>query len=244
MSLNNIRIVLVGTTHPGNIGGVARAMKNMCLSDLVLVAPEAEFPSGQARARASGATDILAATRVVDSLAVAIADCHMVAGASARLRAIPWPVQDTRESARNLYAQSRHGQVAIVFGREHSGLTNDELQHCHHLMHIPANPEYSSLNIAAAVQVMSYELFMAHREAGHIGLNVENDYPHATSEELEGLYTHFEQALESIGFFNPDNPRQLMRRLRRLFNRAQLDKMEMNILRGILSAAEAPKKNN
>ncbi len=244
MSYDNIRIVLVGITHPGNIGGVARAMKNMCLSDLVLVAPEAEFPSGQARARASGATDILENTRVVDTLDDAIADCQLVAGASARLRAIPWPVQEARESARNLYQQSGQGKVALVFGREHSGLTNEELERCHHLLHIPANPEYSSLNIAAAVQVMTYELHMAHREAQGSSIKVENDYPRATSEELEGLYTHFEQALEAIGFFNPENPRQLMRRLRRLFNRAQLDKMELNILRGILAAAESPKKSN
>ena len=244
MSYRNIRIVLVGTTHPGNIGGVARAMKNMCLSDLVLVAPEAEFPSGQARARASGATDVLANTRVVSTLEEAIADCQLVAGASARLRAIPWPLHDARDSAQMLYEQSELGQVALVFGREHSGLTNEELERCHHLVHIPANPDYSSLNIAAAVQVMTYELHMVHRLAENETLKVENDYPMATAQELEGLYSHFEQALETIGFFNPDNPRQLMRRLRRLFNRARLDKMELNILRGILAAAELPKKKH
>ena len=244
MSYRNIRIVLVGTTHPGNIGGVARAMKNMCLSDLVLVAPEAEFPSGQARARASGATDVLANTRVVSTLEEAIADCQLVAGASARLRAIPWPLYDARDSAQMLYAQSELGQVALVFGREHSGLTNEELERCHHLVHIPANPDYSSLNIAAAVQVMTYELHMVHRLAANETLKIDNDYPLATAQELEGLYSHFEQALETIGFFNPDNPRQLMRRLRRLFNRARLDKMELNILRGILAAAEVPKKRH
>ena len=244
MSYDNIRIVLVGTTHPGNIGGVARAMKNMCLSDLVLVAPEAEFPSGQARARASGATDVLAQTRVVDTLAEAIADCQLVAGASARLRAIPWPLHDARDSAQLLFEQSEQGTVALVFGREHSGLTNEELERCHHLVHIPANPAYSSLNIAAAVQVMTYELHMAHRAAANEKIKIENDYPMATAGELEGLYAHFEQALETIGFFNPDNPRQLMRRLRRLFNRAHLDRMEMNILRGILAAAESPKKKH
>ncbi len=243
MSYENIRIVLVGTTHPGNIGGVARAMKNMFLSDLVLVAPEAEFPSGQAQARASGAIDVLAQTQVVDTLDEAIADCQLVAGASARLRAIPWPLLDARDCAVKLAAQSEQGKVALVFGREHSGLTNEELERCHHLVHIPANPDYASLNIAAAVQVLTYELHMAHRDNAHIQLKVENDYPMATSVEMEGLYTHFEQALETIGFFNPDNPRQLMRRLRRLFNRAQLDKMELNILRGILAAAESPKNN-
>lgn len=244
MSYDNIRIVLVGTTHPGNIGGVARAMKNMCLSDLVLVAPEAEFPSGVARARASGALDVLANTRVVDTLEQAIADCQIVAGASARLRAIPWPVHDARDSAQLLAVQSEYGKVALVFGREHSGLTNEELERCSHLLHIPANPEYSSLNIAAAVQVMTYELHMAHRAMQDEKLKVPNDYPCATADELEGLYSHFEQALTTIGFLNPGNPRQLMRRLRRLFNRAHLDRMELNILRGILAAAETPKKKH
>lgn len=244
MSYDNIRIVLVATSHPGNIGGVARAMKNMCLSDLVLVAPEAEFPSGKAWARASGATDVLDQARIVATLEDAVADCQLVAGASARLRAIPWPLHDARESAQMFYEHSEQGKVALVFGRENSGLTNEELERCHHLIHIPANPEYSSLNIAAAVQVMTYELHMAHRLSTNQKLKVENDYPLATAEELEGLYTHFEQALETIGFFNPDNPRQLMRRLRRLFNRAHPDKMELNILRGILAAAESPKKKH
>jgi len=244
VSYENIRVVLVGTTHPGNIGGVARAMKNMCLSDLVLVSPEAEFPSGKARARASSALDILERTRVVDDLGEAIADCQLVIGASARLRAIPWPLVDAREAAQNLVQQSGQGKVALIFGRENSGLTNEELERCHQLVHIPANQEYSSLNIAAAVQVLTYEIHMAKRQQANEKLHVSNDYPMSTAEEMEGLYAHFEQALETIGFYDPKNPRQLMRRLRRLFNRAQLDSMEMNILRGILAAAESPKKNN
>lgn len=244
MSYENIRVVLVGTSHPGNIGGVARAMKNMCLSDLVLVSPEAEFPSGKARARASNALDVLERTRVVDDLADAIADCQLVVGASARLRSIPWPLVDAREAGQNLVQQSAQGKVALVFGRENAGLSNEELERCHQLVHIPANQEYSSLNIAAAVQVLSYEIHMAMREQNNETLQVSNDYPLSTSEEMEGLYTHFGQALETIGFYDPKNPRQLMRRLRRLFNRAQLDTMEMNILRGILAAAESPKKNN
>lgn len=242
MSYDNIRVVLVGTTHPGNIGGVARAMKNMCLSDLVLVAPEAEFPSGKARARASGATDILEATRVVHSLDEAIADCELVAGASARLRAIPWPVLDAHDCAQQMAEQAHAGKVAMVFGREHSGLTNEELERCHLLMHIPANEAYSSLNVAAAVQVLSYEVHMAFRRRASETLHVPNDYPYATAGEMEGLYDHFAQALEVLGFYDPENPRQLMRRLRRLFNRARLDRMELNILRGILAAAENPKK--
>lgn len=244
MSYENIRVVLVGTSHPGNIGGVARALKNMCLSDLVLVAPEAEFPSGKARARASSALDVLEQTRVVDDLEAAIEDCQLVVGASARLRSIPWPLVDAREAGQHLVQQSAQGKVAVVFGRENAGLTNEELERCHQLVHIPANEEYSSLNIAAAVQVLTYEIHMAMREQNNETLHVSNDYPMSTAGEMEGLYTHFEQALETIGFYDPKNPRQLMRRLRRMFNRAQLDTMEMNIMRGILAAAESAKNNN
>ena len=245
MSYENIRVVLVNTSHPGNIGGVARAMKNMCLSELVLVDPVAEFPSGKARARASGATDILESTQVVKTVSEAIADCHLVFGASARLRAIPWPLVDARTCAESIAEEMDQGKVALVFGRENSGLTNDELELCNKLVHIPANPEYSSLNIAAAVQVLAYEIHTAClKREGKDKLKVPNDYPMATAAEMEGLYQHFEQALHTLGFYNPDNPRQLMRRLRRLFNRAHLDKMELNILRGILAAAETPKKKN
>lgn len=245
MNYGNVRIVLVHTSHPGNIGGVARAMKNMCLQDLVLVDPVAEFPSGQARARASGATDILESARVVATLQEAIADCPLVYGASARLRAIPWPLVDARTCAGTVAAEMEQHRIALVFGNETSGLSNEELELCNKLVHIPANPEYSSLNIAAAVQVLAYEIHTACLTlSGHGELKDEYDYPMATSEEMEGLYAHFEQALETLGFYNPDNPRQLMRRLRRLFNRARLDRMELNILRGILAAAENPKKKN
>lgn len=240
---DNIRVILVETSHPGNIGGVARAMKNMCLSQLTLVAPSAEFPSGKARARASGALDILEQTRVVASFDEAIADCGLVVGASARLRAIPWPLLNPRECADKALEVAATQPVALVFGRENSGLTNEELERCHYLVHIPANAQYSSLNIAAAVQVLAYEVHMAmlhiHNKAE---IKVENDYPRATAAEMEGLYEHFARALTAIDFYDPDNPRQLMRRLRRLFNRAQPDRMEMNILRGILAAAEAAKK--
>jgi len=243
LAYENIRIVLVNTSHPGNIGGVARAMKNMCLQDLVLVDPIAEFPSGKAWARASGAVDILEHIRIFPTLDEAIADCAWVVGASARLRAIPWPLLDARACAEKLVEVSSHDKVAVVLGRENSGLSNDELDRCHHLVHIPANADYSSLNLAAAAQVLSYEIHMAHLiQAGKAELSVENDYPRVNAQELEGLYAHFETALKVLDFYDPDNPRQLMRRLRRLFNRAQLDRMELNILRGILSAAEALEK--
>ena len=245
MVYENIRIVLVNTSHPGNIGGVARAMKNMGLHDLVLVDPIAEFPSGKARARASGALDVLQTTRVVATLDEAIADCTLVGGASARLRAIPWPLLTARECAEKVAAESLTQQTALIFGRENAGLTNEELERCNLLVHIPANPEYSSLNIAAAVQVLSYEIHMAHLAmAGQARIRVENDYPRVTASDLEGLYQHFETALAAIDFYDPDNPRMLMRRLRRLFNRAELDRMELNILRGMLSAAEAARKKS
>jgi len=245
LAYENIRIVLVNTSHPGNIGAVARAMKNMCLQELVLVDPIAEFPSGKAWARASGAVDILDRTRRVATLEEAIADCQWVVGASARMRAIPWPLLDARSCAEKLAIESETNKVALVFGRENSGLTNEELERCHHLVHIPANAEYSSLNIAAAVQVLAYEIHIAHlQQGGQAKFKVENDYPRITAQELEGLYQHFEQALMAIDFYDPENPRQLMRRLRRLFNRVELDRMELNILRGILAAAEATQKKH
>jgi tRNA (cytidine32/uridine32-2'-O)-methyltransferase len=243
LAYENIRIVLVNTSHPGNIGGVARAMKNMCLQELVLVDPIAEFPSGKAWARASGAVDILDRTRRVASLEEAIADCQWVVGASARMRTIPWPLLDARSCAQKAVLESATNRVALVFGRENAGLTNEEMDKCHHLVHIPANPEYCSLNIAAATQVLAYEIHIAHlQQAGKDKLKAENDYPRINAQELEGLYQHFEHALTAIDFYDPDNPRQLMRRLRRLFNRVELDRMELNILRGILAAAEAAQK--
>lgn len=244
MAYKNIRIVLVNTTHPGNIGAVARAMKNMCLDEMVLVDPIAEFPSGKTWARAAGAVDVLDKIRIVKTLDEAIADCHWVVGASARLRAIPWPLLDARECAQRSVQESQKNKVALVFGRESSGLTNEELEKCHHLVHIPANTEYSSLNIAAAVQVLAYEVHVAHlQQEGKSEIKQDNDYPRINAQELEGLYEHFEQALQALEFYDPENPRQLMRRLRRLFNRVELDRMELNILRGILSAAEAAKKS-
>lgn len=217
----------------------------MCLSELVLVAPLAEHPSGKSWARASGATDVLDLARVVPTLQEAIADCSLVFGASARLRAIPWPLVDARTCAQDVVAIMQNEKIALVFGRENSGLTNEELELCNRLVHIPANPEYSSLNIAAAVQVLAYEIYTESlRQQGRNKIQVSNDYPLATSAEMDGLYQHFEQALQTLGFYDPENPRQLMRRLRRLFNRCQVDRMELNILRGILAAAESPKKKN
>lgn len=233
--LTNVHIVLVGTTHPGNIGAAARAMKNMCIEHLRLVSPK-EFPSAAATARASGADDLLARTQVFQDLDQALGDCTLVMGTSARQRTIVWPMLEPREAAVRLWEGAREGAVAVLFGREHSGLTNEEMERCSHLIQIPTNPEYSSLNLAAAVQVLAYELFLVSR-IGEV-LAPLHDSPPAGGEELDRFYAHLEQALIDIGFLTPENPKQLMRRLRRLFNRVDLERTELNILRGILRAAQ------
>lgn len=230
-----IRIVLVGTTHPGNIGAVARAMKNMGLWDLALVAPR-YFPHADATARASGAEDLLDAAAVTDSLADALKDCHFVAGASARARTIDWPVLAPRECAERLVAENEHGDVAVVFGPEKSGLTNEDLDRCQVLLSIPCDPAFSSLNLAMAVQIACYELRLA--RTGQPVTPPPRDVPLAKSEDLERFYVHLEQVLTASGFLDPDNPRFLMRRLRRLFARAEPDQNEINILRGILASLE------
>ncbi len=235
--LNNIRVVLVGTTHPGNIGAAARAMKTMGVGELHLVAPR-HYPHAEATAMASGADDLLGRARVWARLEDALAGCALVFGASARLRNIPWPLVEPPQCAAEAVQAAAGAPVALVFGRERTGLSNDELARCNYLVHIPANPEYSSLNLAAAVQVLAYEMNMAARARAGEQVETERDYPPATADELEGLYAHLEQALQDIGFLDPDNPRQLMRRLRRLYNRAHLDRMELNILRGMLAAAQ------
>ncbi len=237
MRLSGIRIVLVQTTHPGNIGAAARAMKNMGLERLCLVDP-ASFPHADATARASGADDLLAEATVHATLEEALVGSHLVFGASARLRTISWPQVTPREAARQTADLEEGSEVALVFGREHSGLTNRELELCHCLLHIPANPAFSSLNLAAAVQVVSYEMRLAMEQPRLPASEEGGETAAATAEELAGFYRHLEQALLEIGFLDPANPRQLMRRLRRLFNRARLERMELNILRGILSAAQ------
>jgi len=237
----NIRIVLVGTTHPGNIGSAARAMKTMGLSDLALVSPR-ERPDAEAEARATGAGDVLASAAIHDNLDAAIADCQLVIGASARTRRLGALPMTPPEMARLVTERtSGEARAAILLGRERTGLTNEELDRCHHLVHIPANPDYSSLNLAAATQVLAYELRMAHLAlAGETGMpeSGSKTQPLATAGELEHLYEHFEQVLLDLGFLDRSNPRQLMRRIRRFFGRALPDRNEVNIFRGILSAVE------
>ena len=235
----SIRIILVGTTHPGNIGAVARAMKNMGQSDLVLVNPR-YFPHEDATTRASGADDILASARAVSTLDEALADCVYVAGASARSRTIGWPSMAPRDCAGRLHLESRKGRVAAVFGPEKSGLTNDDLDRCHTLLTIPTEPGFGSLNLAMAVQILTYELRIAaidDQDSGPMSDDMA-EVPLASGEELEYFYAHLEQVLTVSGFLDPDNPRVLMRRLRRLFLRAEPDQNEINILRGILASLD------
>ena len=235
--LSHIKIVLVETTHPGNIGAVARAMKNMNLANLCLVSPKI-FPSADATSRASGADDILAKATVCHSLQEAIADCRMVIGASARCRTISWPEMTPRECADKVAITEPGNQVAIIFGRENSGLKNHELDLCHFLLRIPCNSEYSSLNIAAAVQVVCYELFVAAGQQEAIVIGDRGKIPKATAAQMESFYTHLYEALTDIGFMHPDKSKSIMRRLRRIYNRVQLDSKELDILRGILRMSQ------
>jgi len=235
--LANIKIVLVETSHPGNIGAVARAMKNMAVDNLCLVNPKV-FPSADATARASGADDILANAKVYSNLPEAIADCQLVLGASARCRSISWPELTPRECAEKVIIREPGNKVAIVFGRENSGLKNHELDLCHFLLRIPCNSEYSSLNIAAAVQVICYELFVAAGVQENSRVGDKGDIPLASAEQMESFYGHLHQALVDIGFMHPDQSKSIMRRLRRIYNRNQLDTKELDILRGILRMSQ------
>jgi len=231
-----VRIVLVATSHPGNIGAAARAMKTMGLGDLVLVAPK-RFPDAEATARASGADDVLARARVTATLAEALDDCGYVVGATARLRGMRWPVVDPRACAADIWRRLDTTRTAIVLGPEQSGLTNEDVARCHALVHIPTHPEYGSLNLAMAVQVLSYELRMARPEL-RVRADEARDAPLATAAELEGFHAHLERVLTEAGFLHPDHPRQLKLKLRRLFMRAALDRNEINILRGALAALD------
>ncbi|WP_407315221.1 tRNA (cytosine(32)/uridine(32)-2'-O)-methyltransferase TrmJ [Pseudomonas sp. nanlin1] len=243
--LQNIRVVLVNTSHPGNIGGAARAMKNMGLSRLVLVDPQG-FPSHEADARASGASDVLESAQVVATLEDALVGCNLVLGTSARDRRIPWPLLDPRECGQKSVEEAGQGiEVALVFGREYAGLTNEELQRCHYHVHIPSDPQFSSLNLAAAVQVLAYEVRMAWlaaqgqaQRALKPEVNSLRSVELATSDEMERFYAHLENTLVQIGFLDPAQPKHLMARLRRLYGRSSVNRSEMSILRGILTETQ------
>jgi tRNA (cytidine32/uridine32-2'-O)-methyltransferase len=243
--LSNIRIVLVNTSHPGNIGAAARAMKTMGLSELYLVAPKV-FPHVNADEMASSALDVLGQAKIVETMEQAIADCSLVVGTSARSRSIPWPMLSPREFAEKAALQPRDpkagSKIAVVFGREQSGLTNEELQCCHFHIQIPSNPAYSSLNIAAAVQVIAYELRVA-SEVDSLVVSASHEDEYVSANDMHGFYEHLEKTLVQIDFLDPKVPRQLMPRLQRLFNRLRLERMELNILRGILTAISKSKNN-
>ena len=237
---NQICVVLVNTSHPGNIGATARAMKNMGLSKLTLVAP-ADFPSGVAVGRAVSAVDILDNARVVPSLQEAVEGCGLVIGASARSRNIPWPMVSPEQCGQKAVAEAAANKVALVFGREDAGLNNEELQLCHFHVQIPADPNYSSLNLSAAVMVVCYEVRKAVLALDERPVVAEDelwDQQKANGEQVEHFYVHLERVMTVIKFHDPENPRQLMPRMRRLFSRIRIDVMEMNILRGILSNIE------
>lgn len=234
--LARIRVILINTTHPGNIGATARAMKVMGLSSLHLVTPKI-FPNADATAMASGADDVLQTAVVHDSLDSALAGCSLVLGTSARLRSLSMPMLDARRAASQAIVESDSHEVALLFGRERYGLTNEEMQRCQFLVNIPSNPDYSSLNLAQAVQIMSYELRAAAQGFADIAVDP-LDWKPVDDRQMEGLFEHLEQTLLDIHFLNPKQPRKLMMRLRRLFNRARPDQNEINILRGILKASQ------
>lgn len=232
--LARIRIVLCQTSHPGNIGAAARALKTMGLAQLALVAPKS-YPHAEATARASGAVDVLAGARVCATLDDALAGCVLAIGLSARHRELVADVWSAREAALQAVRHTAAGDVALVFGAETSGLSNDEVSRCQALAYIPANPDYGSLNLAAAVQVLAYEVRMA---AGLVGGYAAITYRPAAQDEIAGLHAHAARTMRDLGFFNPDRPRRLLPRLRRLFSRTRLEHEEVNILRGILAAVD------
>ncbi len=237
--LEAVRVVLVDTSHPGNIGAVARAMWAMGLQRLSLVRPK-RFPSADATVRAAGADALLYHADVCDSLEHALADCAWVVGTSVRSRRLELPRLTPRGFAARAVEEVRRGQVALVFGREQTGLSNQELDQCQAVASVATNPDFNSLNLAAAVQVFTYELQLAFCGCarGSAPGSSDNGAGATTAAELEGLYTHLEQALADIGYYDPQSPKLLMRRLRQFYGRARPDRAELNILRGILAASQ------
>ena len=236
--LDRVRVVLLHTTHPGNIGATARAMKTMGLKHLVLVRPKT-FPSEVAVARSSHADDILEGAVVVDTLQQAIGDCQFVVGTGDRTRTVPWPLYRPREMAQHARSLPNDQQIAVVFGREDIGMTNDQMMMCNAQVQIPANPDYSSLNIASAVQVLVYELRMAALgEDAQVPGRRDWDEAPATQADIERLVEHWQRSYLNAEFLDPNNPKAAMTRIRRLLARAELDQIEVNILRGMLSTLD------
>jgi tRNA/rRNA methyltransferase len=231
--LRNIRVVLSHTSHPGNIGAAARAMKTMGLTELWLVNPK-QFPDPQAQAMASGAADVLAGARVCEDLDQALAGTVLAVATTSRNRDLLSRLLTPREAAAQIAAQAAHCSVALVFGSESFGLSIRDVSRCQIVVNIPANPEYASLNLAAAVQVMAYEIRLA--AAQFSGPLARPEFEPATLDEVERFFIHLEETLIRVGFLDPKNPKRLMLRLRRLFSRTRLEKEELAILRGILSS--------
>ena len=237
-ALQNLRIVMVETSHPGNIGSAARAMKTMGIKDLRLVTPRKPY-SQETWALASGANDIVEQAKIVPTLPDALTDCQIIIGASARSeRTLQWPQMDARECGEFIAERLATQPIALVFGRERTGLTNEELDHCNTLVHIPMAFDFLSLNIAMAIQVLAYECATAVRLSSptpSLGV-IDADEALAPSQAMENFYTHLEQSMIETRFLDPENPRLLMRRMRRLFGRAEVTVSELNILRGMLAA--------
>jgi len=231
---DRLRLVLVGTQHPGNIGAAARAMKTMGLARLVLVAPE-KAPDRDTEAMAAGADDLVAAAPVFTTLAEAVADCRLVLGCTARSRRVQLEELPPRDAASRAVAAAAQGEVALVFGRERTGLDNNELQLCHAAVHIPSDPAFSSLNLAAAVQVLAYELRLAVLDATPVAGHAPELASHA---ELEGFFAQLGETLDAIDFHKGRAPESAMRKLRRLYLRAGLDPAEVRLLRGVLADAQ------
>lgn len=240
--LQNIRIVLVETSHTGNMGSVARAMKTMGLTNLYLVNPLVK-PDSQAIALAAGASDVIGNATIVDTFDEAIAGCSLVVGTSARSRSLPWPMLDPRECGLKSVEEGQQAPVALVFGRERVGLTNEELQKCHYHVAIAANPEYSSLNLAMAVQVITYEVRMAWLQSQETEASEVTESPYPLVDDLERFYQHMEKMMVASGFIREATPGQVMSKMRRLFTRARPEKDELNILRGMLSSLEKKREN-
>ena len=234
--LNSVKVVLVGTTHPGNIGATARAMKNMGILDLALVEPK-EFPSDVATFRSKAAKDILEKASVHTSLEEAISECELVVGTSARGRTVPWPVLNPREAAEEMHKSSLNGKVAIVFGREDRGLTNEELGLCNFHVHIPSDPEYSSLNLSQAVQILAYEIRLSYLQDRHVNKEYW-DVELANNEQTERLINHMDELMQEVDFYDVKNPRKLLVRVRRFFKRSKIDVMEANIFRGLFATIQ------
>ena len=234
----SVTFILVGTSHPGNIGASARAIKTMGFSRMILVSPK-EFPSETAFFRAKAATDVLEKIEIFPNLKSAISDFELVIGTSARNRKVPWPMINSKKAAQQIIAITKRGKqkIALVFGREDRGLTNEELGLCNLHVHIPASKDYSSLNLAQAVQIIAYEIRMQSLSDKKLK-EQEWDVPLAKNEEIENLINHFENLMNELDFYEIDNPRKLLTRMRRFFKRSKIDHLEANVFRGVISSIQ------